>query len=167
VVETPGYGSPNLQRGIQLADLTNTSQKFADTFAGVFEQVSLGMSVAAFVNHTNIEEQVRSSILVARVPKAPLFTLMAFNFLFVFFGLVAFALALKSQPRLARDVQARLSVIGLVTNQFEGARAGTWVSKVEDLFGEHVGDEQKSRVSLVRTNQNEWEYRLVGDNTRS
>lgn len=167
LIEIPAYGILNLQLGVQLADLANTSQEFADTFAGVFEQVSLGMSVAAYVNHTNLEEQVRSSILVARVPKAPLFTLIAFNFLFVLFGLVAFTLALKSQPRLARDVQARLSVIGLVANQFEGERAGTRVSKMEDLFGEHVGVEQKSRVSLVRTDQNGWEYRLVEDNTRS
>ena len=167
LIEIPNYGVPNLQLGVQLADLANTSQEFADTFAGMFEQVSLGMSVAAYVNYTNLEEQVRSSILVARVPKAPLFTLIAFNFLFVIFGLVAFTLALKSQPRLARDVQARLSVIGLVANQFEGERAGTRVSKMEDLFGEYVGVEQKSRVGLVRTDQNGWEYRLVEDNTRS
>jgi hypothetical protein len=167
LIEIPGHGIPNLQLGVQLADLANTSQDFADTFASVFEQVSLGTSVAAYVNHTNLEEQVRSSILVARVPKAPLFPLIAFNFLFVFFGLVAFMLDSRSQPRLARDVQARLSVTGLVANQSEGERAGTRVSKVEDLFGEHVGVQQTSRVSLVRTNQNGWEYRLVEDNTRS
>jgi hypothetical protein len=58
-------------------------------------------------------------------------------------------------------------VTGLVASKFEGERAGTRVSKVEDLFGEHVGVEQKSRVSLVRTDQNRWEYRLVEDNTRN
>ena len=152
------YGQPMLVQGSLLASLSNTTEQFVNSLGNLFNNVALSFSTGGLTEQLNLEEQTRNGIVVARVPKAPLFTLIVVNLLFVVYGIIVFVIALLSHPRETRDVQARLSVTGLVANLFEGERAGKHVSKLEDLFHEREDNGEKIRVAITRTDRNGWAF---------
>lgn len=93
--------------------------------------------------------QERSSLLVARVPAAPLFTLVAANLLFVTLGVILTLIALSTSSGEVRDVQARLSIVGLVADRFEGMKARRGVESIDELFEERDG-QRSTQVAIDR-----------------
>ena len=70
-----------------------------------------------------ILEQHRERVLVARVPKVPLWMLVAFNCVYGILGIVLALLALSASLGNTNDVRERLSIAGVVAFSFEGSLA--------------------------------------------
>ena len=117
----------------------------------------MGISAGVFDTRINLAEQTRESILVTRVPKAPLFTLVALNCVYCVLGLVLAFMALASHPADVNDVRERLSIAGLTAFCFEGTRAKKPAEKKRQMFSEHEGT-GSSRVGVERSGYEGWEY---------
>jgi hypothetical protein len=83
-----------------------------------------------------IAAQERESFLVARVPIAPLLTLVAASLFFVVIGYILTFVALATFGGEVREIQARLSVKGLVADRLEGARGSGEGENMEEHFEE-------------------------------
>jgi hypothetical protein len=143
-----GLGSPQLQQAASLAALSSSAQELADKIALAYSRIALAIGAEAVVPTPALAAQERSSSLVARIPAAPLFTLVAANLLIAALGVMLTLLALSSSGGEAGDVQARLSVMGLVADHFEGVKARRGVESMDELFDERDG--QSMRVAIDR-----------------
>ncbi|KAH7370635.1 hypothetical protein BKA65DRAFT_21679 [Rhexocercosporidium sp. MPI-PUGE-AT-0058] len=153
-------GDPNLIQGAAIAALVSTdSQGVADYFALTYSQIALGIASAAFTPQAAIQAQRRETMLVAKVPIVPLSFLLISNLLLVLLGIVLLIFAAVAARGETREVQARLSVAGLVAAYFEGRRAERGAEKVEDLFEEreNVGG-SGPRVGVVQTAGGGWGF---------
>ncbi|KAG8531827.1 uncharacterized protein KY384_003463 [Bacidia gigantensis] len=119
-----------------------TTQALADKYALAYSQASMAILSANLRTTPVHSAQIRHNLLVARVPKAPLFCLVVLNFLYAALGLglTLYALRAVRRDEAVIDVQARLSVAGLTAECFEdGEVVGGKVDASEDLFGEKKG----------------------------
>jgi hypothetical protein len=149
-------GDPSLIQAASIAGFSANSQEVADRFALSYSQTALAVAIGAFTPQPPIESQMREDILVARVPIAPLAVLIFSNLSFVVLGVVLTIIAaVAAMKGNTRDVQARMSISGLVAAQFEGDRAREQVASVEDLFKENQGEEGP-RVGVDRTEEGGW-----------
>ncbi len=96
-------------------------------------------------------------MLVARVPKAPFFCLIALNYVYVVLAGVLAYCAVKSRPNETNDARERLAISGLVAFCFEGTRAKKPVKQKRELFAEH-DKEDSGRIGLERSEYGGWEY---------
>jgi hypothetical protein len=132
-------GDPSLQQASTLATFGNTVQELADTVALAYSRVALAIGAGAVMPAPALAVQERESFLVARVPQAPLFTLVVVNLLFVLLGIILAAVAIQSSGGEAREVQARLSIVGLVADRFEAQRGRDGIEKMDNHFEEKDG----------------------------
>lgn len=152
------FGLSNLEIATRIASFSLTAQDVANKWATLFSQIALGLSAGVMSSRTNLQEQTRTEILVARIPKVPLFTLIGLNLLYATVGLALALYAMcVSRPHAARDAQARLSVAGLAARFEEPNLSQRPVAKVEDLFAEREGKECE-RIGLVQTQEGGWRY---------
>jgi hypothetical protein len=156
-----GYDFSMMELALQRASLVNTSQQWVDTWSSTFNVVTLGLSTGAFDTQLTLEEQTRTNLLVARVPKAPLFALIAFNVLFVLYGLAVFVFAMFSHPQDTSNVQARLSLAGLAASKFEGNRAERPVKALDEMFLESEESTEELRVAVAKTELGGWAYQTI------
>ena len=123
IIATPisvGFGQVDLEMAARQSSFNANSQDLADEWAGLYSQIALGLSTGVMSPRLNIRQQTRSSILVSRVPKLPLFILIGLNLLYALSGiLLALYSAFFSAPRATKDIQVRLTVAGLVVFCFE------------------------------------------------
>ncbi|KAF3920127.1 hypothetical protein AA313_de0202555 [Arthrobotrys entomopaga] len=152
------FGDLFLQTSITAAGISNTSQQIADKFAVSFGQVVLAATTGVLEPQINLQEQVRVQFLVARVPIAPLYTLVGANALYALLGLVIAIVALRSDPKLNNNVRERLSVMGLVANLFEFNRGKGYATQNRDLFDESQATRGSSRVGMVSNERLGWGY---------
>lgn len=156
-----GIVADQLAYMLQLATVIgNTSQKIADYYAAQLEMVTLAASAGFFQPKLNMKEQVRRPVLVTRVPKAPLFFLWSLCILYVLLGLGLAVSITATHPAAYRDVQARLSIFGLVASRFESG-AGKRVTEIGDLFEERTGT-SSVHVGIVKTEEGGWNYASEG-----
>lgn len=130
---------------------SNTSQQFADFLAQRFSESTLSMVSGLAVAHPNLAEQTRERLLVTRLPKAPFFALIVLNLTYALLGIILAVLALASQPRTTRSVQARLSIGGIIAALLEpdvrvppAASAGSKPKRntgIEGAFAEYYYDD--------------------------
>jgi hypothetical protein len=147
---------PNPMQAASMAGLSNSSQNIADQFALAYSQTAMAVASDAFEPRAALRSQVRKRILVARVPKAPLFALLATNLLLVVLGIVLTVVALVAIRGDAGEAQGRLDIPTLVATMFE-ARVRLPAEKVEDMF--HEGhNEQGPRSSFARTAEGGWMF---------
>jgi hypothetical protein len=109
----------------------------------------------------NTEEQIRTSLLVAKVPKAPLYVLVLLCLIYAVFGIAFTIMALSVTHGGVKDVQAKLSIVGLVAEGFERVRLGRPVGRVEELFEEWDGRGSR-RVVVHRTQVGGWKFDTSG-----
>lgn len=103
----------------------------------------------------------RESFLVAKVPVAALFTLLLTNLLFVLTGLLLLIITLSVRSADGvDDVQARLSITGLVADRFEDKSYGQAVDGIEELYDEHEAG-GNTRVAVVGTDRDGYVYRKI------
>ncbi|KIX94064.1 uncharacterized protein Z520_10090 [Fonsecaea multimorphosa CBS 102226] len=159
------YGFDVLERASVLADFAATMQDVANQTALAFSTTALALTSGTLEQRPNLLEQGRGgAILVARIPKAPLFTLVALNLLFAVLGVAFAVMAAFARPSRTRDVQARLGIAGIVAEKFEDEDLDKMegVRSVKDLFAENRGGENgpTPRIGIVRTQAGAWKYRL-------
>ncbi|KAF3396084.1 hypothetical protein F1880_007227 [Penicillium rolfsii] len=149
-------GNPNLVQAASIAGLSNSAQEIADQFALAYSQTALGVASGAFEPRVALASQVREQILVARVPKAPLFALIATNLLLVLLGIILAGVALVANRGNTGEVQARLSIPALVAALFEVNRAKP-VEEVEDMFEEKHG-QRGPRIGVAKVSEGGWVF---------
>jgi hypothetical protein len=154
-----GVGYSTLQQAASVAVLSDTAQELADKIAIAYSQVSLAVGSNAVTPQPAPAVQERSSFLVARVPAAPLFRLVIANLLFAALGICLASIGLATSGGDVTDIQARLTVAGLVADRFEGLRARRGVTEMEKLFEENDGD-GSMRVAIDRARRGGYEYKV-------
>ena len=152
---------PNLQTAASVAaSSAKNAQDLADQIALAYSKVALGVGAQSVRRAPAIAAQKRTALLVARVPKAPLFALVGANLLFALLGCILTGVALGTSGGETRDIQARLSIVGLVADRFEGGRAAGPAGDLDELFEEHEGN-TSSRVVMARTTAGGYGYRTL------
>jgi hypothetical protein len=132
-------GDANLVQAVSVAGLGNTAQSISDQFAQSDSETALAVASGAFGPRPATELQLRSQILVVRVPKAPLMFLVLMNLLLAVLGVVLAALAWNSvRHGDTGEIQARLSIPAIVASHFESASVRGPLKNVENTFeGSH------------------------------
>ena len=107
-------------------------------------------------------------MLVARVLKAPFFTLLILCLLLSLLGLLLGIVTLTSSPSVVRDVHTRLSVAGVIAAHFEDVeQVGSKVSLMKDLFAEKEGRKGNVRVSVSKSDQGGWVFRTFSEHNEA
>lgn len=154
-----GIGTPNLQQAASLAAFSNSAQELADKMALAYSKTALAIGAEAVVPKPALAAQERESFLVSRVPKAPLFTLVLANLLFAVLGVVLTVVALATSGGEVREVQARMTLVGLVADRFEGSRGRNGVEEIKELFEETEG-KGSLRVGIDYAEGSGYSYRV-------
>ena len=137
---------------LRMGAFTNDSQAMADQLAVTVSQTGVGLISGQLSPQENTEEQVRLNIIVARVPMAPLYSVVILCLLYCLFGLVLGAAAFYlSRRQDVKELQIRLGIPALVAEAFERERTGSQVDVVEELFGEWGGEQGR----LIRAKRSE------------
>ena len=158
------FGQSYLQNAIEEAMIMATdSQDLADQFALSLRGTVLSLAAASVMAIPALIAQNRTSILVAKVPQAPLYLLILTNLSFVLMGIGLSIIAAMTSTE-AHEVQGRLSIEGLVANMFEGERAKRPTEDVQRLFGEYWegNDGQVTRVGIERTAIGGYTFKAIG-----
>lgn len=153
------FSLPNLEAAINVASFGSSAQNLADIWADSFSQTALGLSSGMMVPTTNRLEQHRTPILVARLPKAPSFTLIALNLIYaaIGLGLALYALVALDFKRGTGAVRQKLTVSGLVAECFESAeRAPKGRNMVENAFAEKERKGFSCRVQIEEADHGGW-----------
>ncbi|KIW16458.1 hypothetical protein PV08_06512 [Exophiala spinifera] len=134
------------------AALQPDAAAMADSFANSFSQRVMSVIGAFQSARANAEEQDRTPLLVAKVPKAPLAILAACCIAYVIFGVVAATLAYRALDDVdVRDVVARFSLAALSLHAFRDAVTDNAAIEVDmDTAGHRVFDECKIRCETSR-----------------
>lgn len=143
-------------------------QDMADRFASSFSEISLGITAGIMTPRASVTEELRQNVLVARLPYAPFFTLLVLNLVYAALGIVLGVWALSTRPRATRDIQARLSIDGLVASLLEPEGIPRRGEGVEGLFTDKVVAQGRSpvaasekRVAISRVDQRRWAFEVV------
>lgn len=130
----------------------------ADAFADSYSATTLGTAAGAFVAKKAVEAQTRTSILVARVPIAPLACLLLSNLALVVLGIVLTGVAfITLRNGDVCEVQSHFSISALVATHFEAKKAREGAKSVDDMFEESRGV-RGPRVGIIRTAEGGWTY---------
>ncbi|RAL00752.1 uncharacterized protein BO80DRAFT_502163 [Aspergillus ibericus CBS 121593] len=138
---------PAIELEIGAAAYSSTGQGFADQLAAEFNRVIMALGAGALEARPAFAVQQRESLLVSRVPMAPLFTLVAVNFLYVICGLVFAGFAFRAARREVPDIHARFGISGLVADRFENPGSRHNTNSVDEMFEEYAGQPSR-RVAI-------------------
>jgi hypothetical protein len=159
-LELSGLGTDQLKQAASLAAVSTSTQELTNRMALAFSTVALAVGSQSVGAQPALEAQERTSLLVARILLAPLFTLVISNLLFVVLGIILTVIAITSSGKDSQDIQARLSITGLVADRFEGQRAKLKVERLDELFEESDGQSSK-RVVIDSVLEGGYEYRTL------
>lgn len=147
-------------------------QDMADRFASSFSEISLGITAGIMTPRASLTEELRQNVLVARLPYAPFFTLLVLNLLYAALGIALGVWALSTHPRVTRDIQARLSIDGLVASLLEPEGTPQRGEGVEGLFTDKEAAQgrppaalSEKRVAISRVDQRRWAFEVIKPNT--
>ncbi|KAF3928214.1 hypothetical protein AA313_de0206819 [Arthrobotrys entomopaga] len=154
-------GVIKLEESANLAGLSKTEQQFGDTFSLTYSQVLLGLVAGVMSPSPAVKLQQHSDIIVSRVPRAPLYTLVTLSFCFVGFGVLLGLVALATAHNEdIEEVRQRLSIQQLVAEKFEGDRAHQAVDSLDECFAELEG-QPSERVGVVGSRGKGWELKAL------
>lgn len=146
---------------VSLSASSSTPSNLADAMANAISREMIGLNVGIMEPRTNLQEQTREEFLVARVPVAPLYSLIALTLLYAIVGMVLAVVAFKSALGETKEVQARLTVAGVVAEAFEESeRVRKRVRQVDDLFAERDGPGTSRRIGVVPAEEGGWRFEL-------
>lgn len=114
----------------------NDTSEMADSWARAYSRTAAALAAGIVSPRADLAEQIRSTKLVSRVPKAPLYTLVALNSLYAILGVTLAWFAIRSNPHETNELREKLSTAGLVALCFEGRRAERRVRKKKEMFRE-------------------------------
>ena len=132
-------GTLFLQQAANLgAFSSNTSEQMADIFGKELSRILVATISGALQPAAAVEARSWSTIIVSRVPKAPLFVLIATILILIFYGVVLTVSALVAAARVqeVEEVRARLSLQHLVAERIDPTGAALPVGDIDDEFEE-------------------------------
>ncbi|KAK5056535.1 hypothetical protein LTR84_012066 [Exophiala bonariae] len=140
----------DLADSVLQAALTKNSTEFAESLANGYAKRIMSVIGPFLSPRENIEEQTRTPLLVAKVPKAPLAILVACCLAYVIFGITAATFAYRSLRELdVRDLAFRFSLPALGLHAFrDNLTDAAAVETGKD--GHRVFEENKIGVERVR-----------------
>jgi len=140
----------DLQDVIFQAALQENTDAFADSFANSYSSRVMSVIGPFLSSRTNLEEQTRRPLLVAKVPKIPLAILVACCLSYVLFGIITTLYAYCALSGLdVRDLAYRLSLPALGLHAFRD-RATDEAAVDTEENGHRVFDETKIRGETMR-----------------
>lgn len=155
--------TPYLQYHSSIAMFSDSVQGLADYMALSYSKAALSFFASTLLEQDAVHAEERASMLVARVPIAPLLALVVANLLFVVAGIVLLAIALLYSDGRTKDVQSRLSIAGLVSHAFE-ARHDMAIQHTQELFEESDG-KGSTRIGLLKMPEGGYAYKAISDAT--
>ncbi|KAF2148041.1 hypothetical protein K461DRAFT_324992 [Myriangium duriaei CBS 260.36] len=143
-----------MERSIQISTATrNSLDEVANDTATAYSTTAVALAYPAFQPVLSSTARLVQNTLVTRIKRTPLFTFIAVNLLYVVIGLViAIMTVLTASDQRVHDLQARLSITGLVVDRFEGGRRKESARNIQDLFEEFHYKSSCSRIT-VRSNE--------------
>ncbi|KAE8381753.1 hypothetical protein BDV26DRAFT_278565 [Aspergillus bertholletiae] len=138
---------PAIQQTAGAAMLSGSAQVFVDKIAQSFSKITVALGADAVDAQPAIAAQDRESSLVARIPKAPLIALVAVSLLYTLCGVIFTVLAVMAVRHKIPDIQARMSIAGLVADRFEDPSSWNRNTSLDEMFEEYTGKSDK-RVAI-------------------
>lgn len=127
------FGLPYYESAAIAAAGSTTAQDVADQIALAYSRTALGLAAGVFVQAPNIKEATREQLLVAMVPYAPLYSLVAVNLVYVAIGSVIAIIAIHRQQM--NGVNMLISMWGIIAHAFE-SEVPDDADTVENWFSE-------------------------------
>ncbi|KAK5206712.1 hypothetical protein LTR47_006711 [Exophiala xenobiotica] len=150
LVGTDSAFDNDLGDDILQAALQADPKAMADNFANSYSQRVMSVIGPFLSSRVNIQEQNRTPLLVAKVPKAPLAILVAGCIGYVIFGVASAILAYRALNDVdVRDIAARFTLAALSLHAFRDAGTDNVAVEVDDA-GHRVFDETKIRAETSR-----------------
>jgi hypothetical protein len=117
-------GDHEFELDMMLAEQQASSSGFLHEFGRLYSVKVLSAIAAYSTGRSSMQEQERTSLLIAKVPVLPLWAIMACSLAYVVLGFALAFAAFKSSTSNVQDLAARLSLAGLTAAAFE-ERDGT------------------------------------------
>lgn len=130
----------SLQDAAALAAYQNDPDQLATVFGNRFSRAAAVLTAGISAPLQNFFDPERfNNVLVTRVPKLPLYTLVALNVLYALFALTLAGFAVwLAEPLTTQDVKERLTIDGLAVSLFKAsAHRKKGVDQMQQLFDEH------------------------------
>lgn len=143
---------PYLQQAASYAATTYTVNELESFLSLSYSKAAMSAFSQVLQRQPTIHAHIRRSFIVARIPKSALWCLIVANLLFAATGAVLAIIVLATPNQETRDAQARLSVAGIIADQFEQTFTTEPVEKIEQLFREYHGLDS-IRIGLRETSQ--------------
>ncbi|KEF63513.1 uncharacterized protein A1O9_01491 [Exophiala aquamarina CBS 119918] len=141
----------NLADLVLQAALSTNSSELADTLANGYAKRIMSVIGPFLSPRENLEEQTRTPILVAKVPKAPLALLISCCLAYVIFGITAATFAYRSLRTLdVRDLAFRFSLPALGLHAFRDPLTDAVAIEESGKDGHRIFEENKIRAERVR-----------------
>lgn len=157
-----GFGRATMESNALAASANVNAAAVANAYAYLYSRTVMALIAGTTTGRPTILEHVREPVLVARIPKVPLYMLVAFNCVYGILGIVLAILAFMTKPSETNDVRERLSVAGIVASSFEGSRASRPVNEKREMFAEYSGS-SSAKIGVERSQSGGWEYTLRDD----
>ncbi|KIY00471.1 uncharacterized protein Z520_04156 [Fonsecaea multimorphosa CBS 102226] len=151
----------DLQDFILEAALQSNPQQMADSFANSYSSRVMSVIGPFLSSRTNLQEQTRTPLLVAKVPKVPLAILVTGCLCYIVFGVASATLAYTALRTVdVRDLAFRFSLPALGLHAFRDHNTereavevdkvgkGTWVEEQRKVFNETKIKREATRVAI-------------------
>ncbi|RMZ81683.1 hypothetical protein DV737_g2356, partial [Chaetothyriales sp. CBS 132003] len=120
-----GGGFDLQQYMIDAAIAGNNTASFTTTWSNLYSVKVLSLIGAYLTPRTNLQEQKRTSLLVAKVPKSALGALVACSLSYTLLGIFLVIAAWKATTRNVREIAEQLSLAGLTKMAFGEGKRGS------------------------------------------
>ncbi|KAG8530288.1 uncharacterized protein KY384_004790 [Bacidia gigantensis] len=139
------FPQPNVIMGASLRN-HSLGVQLASGFAAAYDRTLLSLPTGLLLQRPALSVTRREVTLVTRVPKAPFFAVVLLDLLYAILGIALTVMALlvlglgQFKQMGVRDVQARLTLEGVLAEGFESSKGGESAKDVEGLFAERRGE---------------------------
>ena len=161
---TVSGGDYRLQDFLFQAAMQNTSEELASKWASLYSTKVLSTIGAYTTPRTDLQEQQRTQLLVAKVPKAALGALIACSLAYTILGLGLGIAAYRASATDVRDLAAQLSLAGLTAAAFDDKHSFTSergeVTKGGAVFNEKLNRRETRRVLIDGSPERGYEFRV-------
>jgi hypothetical protein len=161
---TVSGGDYRLQDFLVQAAMQNTSEELAYEWASLYSTEVLSTIGAYTTPRTDLQEQQRTQLLVAKVPKAALGALITCSLAYTMLGIGLGIAAYRASATDVRNLAAQLSLAGLTAAAFDEKSSFTserrGQAKGVMVFNEKLNRRETKRVLIDGNAQRGYEFRV-------
>ena len=161
---TVSGGDYRLQDFLSQAAMQNTSRELAYEWASLYSTKALSTIGAYTTPRRNLQEQQRTQLLVAKVPKAALGALITCSLAYTILGLGLGVATYRASATDVRDLAAQLSLAGLTAAAFDEKHSFTSERRGEAksgvIFNEKLNRHETKRVLVDGNPERGYEFRV-------